>query len=96
MVKVELFYRGHKERTEIDVIGGQKQSIILEILQLVCHNLEIDQKTGEVKMIRYPDKYRKQWETKQTKSGWQKQKEKEQKKEKIQREKKKEFRKPTV
>ena len=24
MVKVELFYREHKERTEIDVMGGQK------------------------------------------------------------------------
>jgi len=24
IVKVELFYRGHKERMEIDVIGGQK------------------------------------------------------------------------
>jgi len=24
MVEVELFYREHKEKTEIDVIGGQK------------------------------------------------------------------------
>jgi len=24
MVEVELFYRGHKKRTEIDMIGGQK------------------------------------------------------------------------
>jgi len=32
MVEVELFYRGHKERTEIDVIEGQKWSVILEIL----------------------------------------------------------------
>ena len=24
MVEVELFYRGHKERTKIDIIGGQK------------------------------------------------------------------------
>ena len=31
MVEVELFYKGHKERTEIDMIGGQKQSMILEI-----------------------------------------------------------------
>jgi len=28
-VEVELFYKGHKERTEIDIIGGQKWSIIL-------------------------------------------------------------------
>ena len=27
-VKVELFFRGHKERMEIDVIGGQKWSVI--------------------------------------------------------------------
>ena len=32
MVEVELFYRGHKERTEIDVTEGQKWSVILEIL----------------------------------------------------------------
>ena len=31
-VEVELFYKGHKERTEIDIIGGQKWSIILGIL----------------------------------------------------------------
>jgi len=32
MMEVELFYRGHKERTEIDVIEGQKWNVILEIL----------------------------------------------------------------
>ena len=31
MVEVELFYRRHKERMEINVIGGQKWSIILGI-----------------------------------------------------------------
>ena len=31
-VEVELFYRGHKERTEIDVIEEQKWNIILEVL----------------------------------------------------------------
>lgn len=61
------------------------------MIWLVCHNLEIDWKTWEVKMVRYLDKCRKQWKTKQIKPGWQKQKEKEQKKEKMQREKKKEF-----
>ena len=30
-VKVELFYRGHKKRTEIDVIEGSKWSVILEM-----------------------------------------------------------------
>ena len=41
-VEVELFFKGHKERMEIDVIGGQKWSIILEMLWLAHHNLEID------------------------------------------------------
>ena len=52
-VKVELFYKEHKERTEIDMIEQQKQSVILGILQLVCYNPEIDWKTREVKMTRY-------------------------------------------
>ena len=41
-VEVNIYYQGHKERTEIDVIGGQKQNIILGVLQLTCHNSEID------------------------------------------------------
>ena len=88
MVEVELFFRGHKERTEINVIGGQKWSVILGMLWLACHNLEIDWKTREVKMIRCPEKYRKKQKMKQTKPEQQKEKEKEQKKEKEQREKK--------
>jgi len=28
-VKVNIYYQGHEERTEIDVIGGQKWNIIL-------------------------------------------------------------------
>ena len=51
-IGVELFHRGHKERTEIDMIGGQKQSMILEILWLAYHNSEIDWKTGKVKITR--------------------------------------------
>ena len=31
-VEVELFYREHKERMKIDMIRGQKWSVILEIL----------------------------------------------------------------
>jgi len=30
-VKVNIYYKGHMERMEIDVIGGQKWSVILEI-----------------------------------------------------------------
>jgi len=28
-VEVNIYYRGHRERTEIDVIGGQKWKVIL-------------------------------------------------------------------
>ena len=54
-VEVEIFFKKHKERTSIDVIGGQKWSVILGMPWLGCHNLEIDWKMGEVKMTRCPD-----------------------------------------
>jgi len=41
-VEVNIYYQRHRKRTEIDVIGRQKWSIILEMLWLVCHNSEID------------------------------------------------------
>ena len=37
-VEVEIFLKEHKEQTLIDVIRGQKWSIILDIPWLVCHN----------------------------------------------------------
>ena len=44
------------------------------------HNPEIDWKTGEIKMMRCPDKCGKKWRIgKQTKPGWKKQEEKEEK-----------------
>jgi len=58
-VEVEIFFKGHKEL--IDVIGGQKWSVILDIPWLGYHNPEIDWKTGEVKIMRYPDEYGKKW-----------------------------------
>ena len=79
-VEVEIFFKGHKERTLIDVIGGQKWSVILGMLWLKCHNLEIDWKTGEVTMTRCPDECGKKWRTgRQTKLGWKKQEEREEK-----------------
>jgi len=54
-VEVNIYYKGHTERTEIDVIGGQKWSVILGMLWLACHNSEIDWKTGEVEMMRCPE-----------------------------------------
>jgi len=72
-VEVEIFFKGHKERTSIDVIGGQKWSVILGMSWLARHNPEIDWKTGEVQMTRCPDKYGKKWRTgRQTKPGWKK------------------------
>ena len=41
-VKVNIYFKGHRERTQIDVIGGQKWMVILEMLWLACHNPEID------------------------------------------------------
>ena len=41
-VEVNIYFKGHRERTEIDVIGGQKWTVILGMLWLACHNSEID------------------------------------------------------
>jgi len=60
MVEVNIYYQGHKERMEIDVIGGQKWTIILGMLWLAYHNLEIDWRMGEVKMTRCPEECGKQ------------------------------------
>ena len=70
IVEVEIFFKGHKERTLIDVIGGQKWSVILGMPWLGRYNLEIDWKTGEVKMTRCPEECGKKWRVrKQTKPG---------------------------
>jgi len=71
-VEINIYYQGHRERIEIDVIGGQKWIVILEILWLACHNSEIDWRTEEVKMTRCPEKCKKQWRPKQGKLRWQK------------------------
>ena len=41
-VEMEIFFKEYEERTLIDVIGGQKWSIILGMPWLGCHNSEID------------------------------------------------------
>ena len=82
MVEVEIFFKGHKERTLIDVIEGQRWSVILSMPWLRRHNPEIDWKTGEVKMTRCSDEYGKKWKTgRQMKLGWKKQEERKEKKE---------------
>ena len=80
-VEVNMYYKGHVERTEIDVMGGQKWRVILGMPWLARHNPEIDWKTGEVKMMRCPDECGKQWRPVQEKSGWEKQREEEAKEE---------------
>jgi len=80
-VEVNIYYQGHRERTEINVIGGQKWTVILGMLWLAQHNPEIDWRTGEVKMTRCPKECGKQWRLVQGKSGWEKQKEEEAKEE---------------
>ena len=80
-VEVNIYYQGYRERTEINVIRGQKQSVILEIPQLAHHNLEIDWKTGEVKIMRCLEKYKRQQRLKQRKLEQQKQKEEDERKE---------------
>jgi len=54
-MEVNIYYQGHRERTEIDVIGGQKWTVILGILWLAHHNPEIDWRIEEVKMSRCPE-----------------------------------------
>ena len=69
MVEVNIYYQGHRERMEIDVIRGQKWTVILEMLWITCHNPEIDWRTGEVKMTRCSEKCGKQWRPKTRKTG---------------------------
>ena len=59
-IEVNIYYQGYRERMDIDVIGGQKWNVILEIPWLVCYNLEIDWRIGKVKMTRCPEEYGKQ------------------------------------
>ena len=71
-VEVNIYYQGHRERTAIDVIGGQKWTVILGMPWLACYNPEIDWRIGEVKMTRCLEECGKQWRLVQGKSGWEK------------------------
>ena len=81
MVEVNIYFRGHRKRAEIDVIRGQKQMVILGMPWLAHYNPEIDWRTDEVKMTRYLEKCGQQWRPIQGKLGWEKQKEEEAKEE---------------
>ena len=76
MVEVNIYYQGYRERMEIDVIGGQKWNVILEMPWIAHHNSKIDWRIEEVKITRCLEKCKKQG-----KSGWQKQKKEERKEE---------------
>ena len=92
-VEVNVYYKGHVERMEIDMIGGQKWSVILRMPWLAHHNPEINWKTGEVKMTWCPEECGKQWRLVQGKSGWEKQKEEEEREEAEKKREEKEKRK---
>jgi len=93
MVEVNIYYKEHRERIEIDVIGGQKWMVILGMPWLACHNPEIDWRTGQVKMTRCLEECGRQWRPVQGKSGWKKQKEEEAKEEAEKKREEKEKRK---
>ena len=42
MVEVNIYYQEHTERTEIDVIGGQKWTVIFGMSWLAYYNSEIN------------------------------------------------------
>ena len=69
MVEVNIYYQEYRKKTEIDVIGGQKWTVILGMPWLAHHNPEIDWRTGEVKITRCPEEYGKQWRPVQEKLG---------------------------
>ena len=80
-VEINIYYQGYRERIEIDVISGQKWSLILEMPWLAFHNPEIDWKIGEMKITRCLEECKKQQRLKQEKLEWQKQKKEEKKQE---------------
>ena len=53
-VEANMYYKGYVERMRIDVCNLGKTNIILEMPWLQAHNLEINWKTREVKITKYP------------------------------------------
>ena len=53
-VEANVYYKGHVERMRIGVCNLEKTDIILGILQLQAHNLEINWKTREAKIMKCP------------------------------------------
>ena len=53
-VEVNMYYKNHVERMRMDICDLERMDMILGILWLQVHNPEINWKTEEVKMTRYP------------------------------------------
>jgi len=51
-IEVNVFYKNYVERIRMDMCNLRKTEIILGMSWLQVHNLEINWKTGEVKMMR--------------------------------------------
>ena len=66
IVEVNIYYQGHQERTEINVIRGQKWMVILEMPWLAHHNSEIDWKTEEDRGSENDEMPRKVWKVIET------------------------------
>ena len=52
-VEVNVYYKSHIKRMRINICNLWRTDIILKIPWLQVYNLEINQKTGEVKITRY-------------------------------------------
>jgi len=52
-----MFFKGHMERTRMDMCNLEKTELILGMPWLAAHNPEIDWKKREVKMTRCPPIY---------------------------------------
>ena len=53
-VEANMYYKNHVERIQIDMCDLGKTDVILGMPWLQVHNLEINWKIGEVKMMRCP------------------------------------------
>jgi len=53
-IEVNMFYKEHVERVQMDVCKLGKTDVILGMPWLVAHNPEIDWEKGEVRMTRCP------------------------------------------
>ena len=67
-VKVNIYYKNHVKRMRMDVYDLGRTDVILGIPWLQAHNLEINQETGEVKIIKYLPLYGRNTKLKKEKS----------------------------